>query len=906
MAFPATPLDIVAAIAPGADPVSPTGWVFTDISDDVRSASGVTITAGRTDELGQVDATRVACTVDNTTGDYCRTNPLGAYFGRLSRGTPLEVRVTRISDTFSRTTSPGLGTDAVSGLAWTHLGSSNWATTGAVGTCTLAAANTATHAFVQAAAGADVEITGTVALSAVTTGAAWVHAVIVRAIDSSNLYRLHVEFTTAGTISCKIAKTVGGTFIDLTANTATGVSYSAGTAIAYRARVVGSTLQIRAWLASGSEPSTWTAQVDDDEFPEAGVPGIYSWRVAGNTNAGSLVATIDNYRIDVIRAITPVPEWPARWDQSGNDATVPIAGAGVLRRLSQGQPALRSPIYRQLSGLTSYVQGYWPLEDQSGATVATSALSGGQAATVTDVDFGSDDCPPGASAAATLNTAGASRIFGRVTRWTAPTNGYAAMMYIRLPTLSASAGPVAGNRVMTLTTVGTVVKWVIYATSTGWYIEGYLADGTLQVNTGSFAYTYTPSQWMALQLEAIEDGSDVDWALLWHQVGGTVFQSASGTFAGTADRATSVEIRGPVDSTMVSHLWVGDDLLPFVDSTFQLVSDGYAGETAGARMVRLADEESLPLVVVGDTADTSPMGAQTSATLLDLLRECEDADLGVLHERGAGLGYLTRASRYNTGPVMVLDFASGHIAAPPEPTDDDQRLRNQVTVTRSRGSSVTARDEDSIAVDGLYSDDLTVNVETDGQATDHAYWRLHLGTLEGLRWPSITLDLARNPSLIDEWCRVRIGSRITIANPPDQVGTDGLDLIVEGWTETLSEHEWKAVLACSPASAWQVAVYDGTDSRYDLATCTMSSTATAGATSLTLAITAEEAWSTTAEPYDLFISGERVTVTSMAARTGSVGAYQQVATVTRAVNGISKSLPAGAEVHIADPARYAI
>jgi hypothetical protein len=113
-------------------------------------------------------------------------------------------------------------------------------------------------------------------------------------------------------------------------------------------------------------------------------------------------------------------------------------------------------------------------------------------------------------------------------------------------------------------------------------------------------------------------------------------------------------------------------------------------------------------------------------------------------------------------------------------------------------------------------------------------------------------------------------------------------------------------ITCSPAEAWQVGAYDDTSYRYDLATCTMSTSAAAGATSLTLKITADETWSTTGTPYSLMISGERVTVTSMGSRTGTIGAYQQIATVTRAVNGIAKALPAGAEVHVSTPARWAI
>lgn len=906
MAFPQTALPIVAAIAPGADPADPATWVYTDISDDVRSAGQVQITVGRSDEASQVGTTSVTATLDNISGDYCRTNPLGAHYGRLARGTPLEVRITRINDTFTRTSSPGLGTDSVSGLAWTHSTSSVWAATGSAGTCTLAAANTATYAYQAAVTGADVEMTGTVQISAVTTGSAWVHALIARVADTSNHYRLHVEFGTGGALGCKIAKVVAGSLTDLTSVVSTGVTYTSSTVVAYRVRVVGSLLQIRAWDSAGAEPTTWTCQATDTALPDAGYVGIYSWRVAGNTNAGSLVATFDSYRADVIRAITPVPEWPVRWDQSGNDATAPVTGAGILRRLSQGQSALRSPIYRQLSGLTSYTQGYWPLEDGSDATVATSAVSRGTAAALTDVTLGSDDCPPGASSAAILNTNFTSKIIGRVPQWTAPTTGYAVMAYIRMPTLSASAAGIPGNRIMSISVSGTVVQWTIYATSGGFNIQGAKSDGTFQVDLGSYAYQVTTSQWMALQLEAEEVGGNVNWALLWHQVGSTTFYSASGSYAGTADRVSSATLHAPVDGTAVSHLWAGTDDLPFVDSTFQQVSAGYAGETAGARLSRLCTEEGVLLSLIGDADDTAQMGAQRPAALLDLLRECETADQGVLHERGAGLGYLTRYDRYNTTSVMDLAFASGHIAAAPEPTDDDQRLRNRITLRRTGGSEVTVQDDASIAVDGVYADDVEALLYIDDQLLGHASWRLHLGTLDGLRWPSISLDLARNPSLIDEWCKVRIGSRITITGPPSQVGTDALDLIVEGWTERLSEFGWDVTIACSPAAAWQVGVYDATSTRADSASTTLGADRDTTQTSWTFSTTTlTEVWSTTAEPYDVVCGGEVMTVTSMGAVSGT-GPYTQTATVTRSVNGIVKSHTAGAQIRLATPARWAL
>jgi hypothetical protein len=904
VAFPTTPLDIVVALAPGADPVDSSGWVFADVSDDVRSNGGVEITVGRQDETADVNATSVAATFDNRAGDYCRTNPLGAYYGQLSRGTPMEVRVTRINDTFTRTTSPGLGTDTASGLAWTH-DAGGWATTGSAGTATLASANLATSAFLEQATGADVEITGTVSLSAVTTGAAWVHAIIVRATGTGDYYRLHVEFGTGGAINCKIALVAGGSGTDLTSTTSASTSYSAGTSISYRARVVGTTLQIRAWATAGTEPTTWTCEADDGTYADAGYVGIYSWRVFGNTNVGSLTSTFDNYRVDIIRAITPVPEWPARWDRSTNNATAPVTGAGILRRLSQGQPALRSPIYRQLAGLTSYVQGYWPLEDGADATRGTNAVSGRPPATVVDGSFGATTGPPGGSSALTLNTAASSRVQGTVPSWTITQDGYACMFYVTMP--AAVVGGI-GFRLMELQTTGTIARWTVDINDTSLTVTAYNTAGAVSFTSGPTAYGLDVTEPWAIQLEARENGGNVDWALYWHTVGSTGFGSMASSYAGTADRIITGTAWAPVDGTVVSHLWLGDDLLPFVDTTFMRVSNGYAGETAGARLVRLAAEGGVPLTVIGDITTTSPMGPQDPATLLEAMRQCQTADQGVLHERGAGLGYLTRQARINTDPVMELDFASGHVASPPQPVDDDQRLRNRI-VLRSGGSEVTAEDADSIAVDGVYADEIDVNLAAYGQMADHAYWRLHLGTLDGLRWPAIQLNLARNPSLIDEWCRVRIGSRITIANPPDQVGTDSLDLIVEGWTERLTDYGWDVTITCSPAEAWKAGVFDSATSRWGLKTGTTVGSHSSSATTITVGITSAFERLSATSAYDIVIAGERIGVPigGAGSRTGSLGAWQQVLTgVTRAKNGISKTLPAGSPVTIHETGRWAI
>jgi hypothetical protein len=859
MAFPTTPLPVVAGIAFGANPVNPTSWNFSDVTTDFRESSAINIQVGRRDENSLVSPTGLGATIDNRTGNYCRTNPLSIWYGVLDKGTPVSAAVTRIADTFTRSGS-GLGTDADSGLVWTATGA-GFSTNGSAALAALASANLFVSAVVPDAGGHDVDVTHISSISAVTTGAAWVDATIVRWSDNNNFYRVHTEFSTDGTIGCKIAKVLGGSSTDLTSLVSTGVSYSAGTVIKTRVRAIGARLQVRAWLNSGNEPSTWTCEVDDDDLTGTG-PGLYEWRVAGNSNAGTLTCTIDNYRVDVIRAITPVPEWPVRWDQTGRDVTAPITGAGPLRRLSQGSPGLRSPIFRQLSAQNP--MGYWPLEDASGAASAASGIARGTPATVTDGSFGSTDCPPGASSALTLATGGVSRVAGKFTAWSVPLDGYAVMAYFRLPTLPASGSPVVTQKIFEIPANGSVTRWIIYATSTGFYVEGYQPDGTLLVNTGSFTYGIDPTKWFALQLEAQEVGGNVNWALIWHQVGSTAFSSGSGSFAGTADRVTAATAWAPVDGTLVSHLWFGDDLLPFVDSTFQLVSAGYAGERAGNRLIRLAAEEGVPLALIGDPSKTAMMGVQHTDTLLNLLRECEAADQGVLHERGAGLAYLCYRSMLSQSVAWALDFDAGHIAAPPEPTDDDQRLINEVVLTRAGGSSVTLTDPASITKNGTYTDESTVNLYSDDQLSDHAGWRLNLGTIDELRWPRIELQLHRNPSLIKDWLKVRVGSRITVANPPDQVGTDGLDLIVEGWTETLGIWTWDVELVCSPASVWTAGKYDDSSYRYDSRTTTLLAGMNTGDLLASL-VTVDrlEFWSYTSAPYDVMISGQKNRVLGM-------------------------------------------
>jgi hypothetical protein len=226
-------------------------------------------------------------------------------------------------------------------------------------------------------------------------------------------------------------------------------------------------------------------------------------------------------------------------------------------------------------------------------------------------------------------------------------------------------------------------------------------------------------------------------------------------------------------------------------------------------------------------------------------------------------------------------------------------------LSRTGGSQVTAQDTASIAVGRLLrrADRQPVLRRPAGRPRHLAAAPRHR---RRAALAAIALSLARNPSLIPDWCKVRIGSRITIANPPEAVGVDDLDLIVEGWTETLTPYGWDVTLATA-ARRNRGTSASTAPGRYDSATTTTAASYAAGVTTIVFStVSPADLWSTTAEPYDVVISGEVCTVTNMAAATGIRPVLPDRHRHPRATNGISKTLPSGSEIHLARPARYAL
>lgn len=684
----------------------------------------------------------------------------------------------------------------------------------------------------------------------------------------------------------------------------------------------------------------------DGRFSRRNPTGPYYGQLTRNT---PILVTVNPGSGDYNFAEMFVNEWPSRFDPTASDFTVPIRCGGVLRRLAQGSAPSHSPIRRFHEKSTPAPLAYWPIEDQAGSVAAASALSGGTQLTAygalvesSGVSFaaefgrtqpaytGFEILAIGTKPLASFRAGGS--LHGVVPPNTSSPMAWTVQFIGRTYAFTGFAG--ADTTLARWETPGgTFVRWEVRSLSVNGDMQLIGTDATNAESVIASA-GFSVQDLFLIRVSAKQDGADVVCYMRITRVTSVseVGSHSPDTRVGTLTAVATIDVnpnRAVVDNTAISlsgnllndlvvgHLGVwGTYSAPVVNATAidsssgRVVStwSGYVGESATARLTRLSIEESFPFAVTGWTFNvpSATMGIQDNSSILNLLRHCEEADGGVLYERRFGLGYQPLAARYNSGVDMTLDFAAGDLANPvPEPTDDDQRLRNSWTVTRSGGSSATVADAASVSSEGLYDDSASLDLYADGQCQEVASWKVHVGTDSEYRWPLISLrfDNARGRALIPTWVGLLFGARLVVNNPPNEVVIDPIDVIIEGKTEVIDLYSWQVALNTTPASVYQVQQVEATGNRgrVDSAGSTLSTDVTAVATSLTIAISDGALWRTGTVNFDLAIGGEQLTVTNI-----SGGTSPQTFTVTRSVNGVVKAQTAGTPVHLWKPNVYAL
>lgn len=920
MAFPLDPLDLTAELL--------IDGTWTDITADVRDAGTVTITRGRRSEGAQAQPTSCELTLTNTDGTYSPRNPLSPYYGKIGRNTQMRVY----------TGTPHLGAGGGSGTASTsHVAPSVTATGSGLLICGWMSDDPGAYTLPGSMTAGPAETDGTFSTmrTAYESVAAGATGTRTATFDANQGYA-SVSAVAHGA-SVAVEETLSGvsdTIDDVTLTT-DATTQAGWWLVAVQGWIRGFDVGMPdaphgddgGWILLGDsgridgvfDASTtvylrmrvWARRVTTSGAQTVILPGVAdaSAAVADNHAALYVLSGVDDWSI---RATTEVPAWPARWDVTGSQVLTPITGQGILRRLRQGTSPLRSPLYRAITGAgaTVHVGGnllpvtYWTLEDGAGSTQAASGLPSGTPLTATGaIQWGSVESPGSAPLPDWSQSAGS--LVGAVAGAVSPGSQWSVGCLVQL------TGSTAWTCLSVAVSGGVYSELRLEVAAAGVTVSGVTSSGTSTVVASADNLADGDPHWVEVwATDAVPDG-------VTHTLYIDGIQADVWVEAGVPGVPTRVMVQPRSSGTAaLGHVGIWEDprtaLYPAVIGP---AIDGHLGEAAGRRIERLCLEEGITLHLVGDADDTVTMGAQTTATLLDLLRECEDADGGVLYEprEVLGLAYRTSAARCDQPATLALTYgAEGEVAPPLEPVDDDRYTRNDVTATRRGGSSAryevtsgplsTQDPPDGV---GRYDTAVTVNVESDSQLLDQASWRAHLGTWDEARYPTIRINLAAlaqasKTALMEAAAALDVADRVTIDDPPAWLPPDPIDQHVEGYTETLGPATWDLQLVCAPAGPWRVAEVDG-DPRVAADGSTLAADITSSATSLQITSTAENGpWTTDPDdfPLDIAVGGERITLSAISGTTSP-----QTATVSaRSVNGVVKAHSAGAPVDVWEPA----
>ncbi|WP_116248168.1 hypothetical protein [Nocardiopsis sp. FIRDI 009] len=358
-----------------------------------------------------------------------------------------------------------------------------------------------------------------------------------------------------------------------------------------------------------------------------------------------------------------VASWPPRWDVSDTDVWVPIEAAGILRRIEQQGAPLQTALRRLYERYDPVA--YWVLDDAEAAgSRGASAVPGGSQmrwvrrddATLTSHPMtpGWESDPPNEWMDRMVATAGQRGIVtgavpGRSTTWT-------------VDQIRAGRG---GHDVTNITTRklnGDTETWFLGEdpTVSPRELRLSLMYETEDASSIRLLGTVSGEPWMSdgdahhVRLAVASDGSDTRYAVIVDgvdvltgtEVGQPGMLSRWGYEWGVWDDGVSSHIR-------LGHVAVWGPNAPDAAAATAALR-GHAGEPAAERILRLADEEGLPMTVVGDVADTVAVGPQYPDDAVSLIREAAAVDGGILYEARDqfGLAYRTLRSMYNRGAQL--------------------------------------------------------------------------------------------------------------------------------------------------------------------------------------------------------------------------------------------------------------
>lgn len=597
-----------------------------------------------------------------------------------------------------------------------------------------------------------------------------------------------------------------------------------------------------------------------------------------------------------------------RWNQSIDDRWAECEAYGESQRLLPA-PSLGSPLHRNIVkagvGAASYPVAYWPAEGKLD-TYIPSAVGGSPMSIAGVVKSDSEDLFPGSGS---LMTLGAGAILtGLIPYATGSTRVY------RMAFAFPADGWASDAMLFELNfSDGSPRRFgMLYRTGSGGGLSvvAYDAAGAELISDSTHAGNGVDGTQGFLSLTLVQNGANIDWAASWDQlvpypsptvVGFSFNATLSSNTFGTA-RTVVVAPDGDLDAAIVGHMAYGTSTTMMATATTP--ARGYRKETAEVRLARMTTETGVAIDVPSvPSGFETLMGVQPTGTLLQVCRDVETADGGILVDAiaQAGMAYYSRTYLYYRTVAMTLAW-DGVLAHAPTPEYDAEDLVTLAAVTRPDGGTYTYSVTDGR---GEFGTSATMNVSDDLFLTSAAQWLVHLGQdTDAFRISSFDIDLVGQTSLRSSWVGMEPGDRIRLSGPDNDLPQTGrLDFMYLGHSEFITFHDWNVRINVTSAQPWKAAIFGEDNCRLGGTGTVASGPYSPSATSVSVTATANS-WTVAAAhfPFEIiFSTGEIASVTGIASGGGATKTW----TFTRAVNGVATTLPTGTGVSLAQPLRLA-
>ncbi|TCJ23017.1 hypothetical protein [Nocardioides jejuensis] len=743
------------AITVRLDDASNGGTFPYDITQYVRLADGVKVQRGRGDEFSEVQPSTLNLTLENIDGRFTLGSTVGGYGGALNTDRQIQFKAT-----VGRNLYPD-GSFETSESWVAQSGSDNPARDTAqayVGTYSLKCSRGAGTANTY----------GSHTITSLLTAGAGTYSVNLRVWISSVI-------TNVGTAGIRL----GGTGVTAANFTSTVRDGWANLAFTFVWNGVG-TVSLQAW------DSLITA-------------GALMYVDAVVVEAGSLMTAWEDSSpaVTTTRFTGFVQNWPVEWP-NGSDlfALAPIGAVDRMARMAR--KTLRSVIEEEF--LLDAPRLYFTLGDPAGATTAGESSGNGR--------------PPLA-----LAGSGSAVVFGNATG--PGTDGLTAAQFT-----SGQKYLAATNMSVPLGAGPMAVAFYFSTTATSGDLVSINDDAIVVQLDGAGHVRMVTSGGTVTSSAVVNDGAThcVVANLVGGGSSGVLYvdgvSSGAPALSGLTS-VTSVRVGGAAGSAAatftgaIAHvaLFPASVISPRPATYYTAGLTGFAGETSTARIARLASYSGVASgdqVLEAAVSLSTPFVEISGSSPVAAINAVAQAEGGVWFIRGDGKFVAQNRQHRALQVVPDLGISNNEVDPSSRVVADMQLVQNVVTASAgSNGATQTAASSTSRGMHGDYPQDLSgLLVGSDQAALDAAQWRVAKYGEPFKRIPDLGLDLltltaAQQTSAM----AVEISDRLQLSGLPSQVGgvVNWLDLIVEGWTESLSADSWDWQANTSnfaAASAW--------------------------------------------------------------------------------------------------------